>query len=94
MPFERSHNPVNVQIPSHEQLATEPELAALAVLHAALEVAHQVIAATHPGWGHCKSPSHAPSDRCLDAGVLRMMAAELQEDIETYLHPEDQEEED
>lgn len=66
-------------------LAAEPELATLAVLEVALEVAQGAIVAAHPGWARCQCSTHPPSDRCAQAGLIGCMAYELQEMVAEYL---------
>lgn len=72
--------------PAPHRLLAEPELAALAVLDVALEVAQAAIVAAHPGWASCRCSTHPPSDRCAQAGMIGCMAYELQEAVNDYLH--------
>lgn len=71
--------------PAPHRLLAEPELAALAILDAALEIVQAVIVAAHPGWADTQCRTHPPTGRCGHAGMIGMMAYELQETVGEYL---------
>lgn len=73
------------EIAAPHRLLAEPELAALTVLDAALEVALSAIVAAHPGWARGECKTHPHSSRCAQAGMIGCMAYELQEELEEYL---------
>ncbi len=73
------------EFPAPHLLVDQPELAALAVLDVALEVAQAAIVAAHPGWARCKCATHLDPDRCAHVGMIGCMAYELQEEIDEYL---------